>query len=218
MKDILNVITAQGGRPCNQAGRRKTFDLGPVHFRWKVQGEDSAHTFCPGHWQGCCRPGQLFPRDGEPATSMALPESAVTYAVDDPEHAIRVGASTGIRILSPSETQRALPQYPGFGMPVRLNSLPIANTKEVQLNGNGRGYGAESDSRSGNVTPKKTESLVRPQTKRINSESTGEPNMKTEHDSSGMIGLGHVGMYAKDPASLAEFYRGRYGHASRWRQ
>jgi hypothetical protein len=40
-----------------------------------------------------------------------------------------------------------------------------------------------------------------------NSESTGEPYIKTEHDSSGMIGLGHVGMYAKDPASLAEFYR-----------
>ena len=56
---------------------------------------------------------------GEPAASMVLPESAVTYAVDDPEHAIRVGASTGIRILSPSETQRALPQYPGFGRPVR---------------------------------------------------------------------------------------------------
>ena len=28
-----------------------------------------------------------------------------------------------------------------------------------------------------------------------------------EHDSSGMIGLRHVGMYAKSPASLAEFYR-----------
>jgi mannose-6-phosphate isomerase-like protein (cupin superfamily) len=56
---------------------------------------------------------------GEPATSMRLPESAVTYAVDDPEHAIRVGASYGIRILSPSESQRALPRYPGFGMPVR---------------------------------------------------------------------------------------------------
>jgi mannose-6-phosphate isomerase-like protein (cupin superfamily) len=56
---------------------------------------------------------------GEPATSMVLPESAVTYAVDDPEHAIRVGASNGIRILSPSESQRTLPQYPGFGMPVR---------------------------------------------------------------------------------------------------
>jgi mannose-6-phosphate isomerase-like protein (cupin superfamily) len=56
---------------------------------------------------------------GEPATSMVLPESAVTYAADDPEHAIRVGASRGIRILSPSESQRALPQYPGFGMPVR---------------------------------------------------------------------------------------------------
>jgi mannose-6-phosphate isomerase-like protein (cupin superfamily) len=56
---------------------------------------------------------------GEPATSMVLPESAVTYAIDDPQHAIRVGASTGIRILSPSESQQILPQYPGFGMPVR---------------------------------------------------------------------------------------------------
>jgi hypothetical protein len=48
-----------------------------------------------------------------------LPEFAVTYAVDDPERAIRVGAANGIRILSPSESQRELPQYPGFGMPVR---------------------------------------------------------------------------------------------------
>jgi catechol 2,3-dioxygenase-like lactoylglutathione lyase family enzyme len=31
--------------------------------------------------------------------------------------------------------------------------------------------------------------------------------MKTKHDSLEMIGLGHVGIYAKDPASLAEFYR-----------
>ena len=31
--------------------------------------------------------------------------------------------------------------------------------------------------------------------------------MKTEHDSSEMIGLCHVGMYARNPASLAEFYR-----------
>lgn len=31
--------------------------------------------------------------------------------------------------------------------------------------------------------------------------------MKTEHDSSELIGLCHVGMYAKNPASLAEFYR-----------
>ena len=31
--------------------------------------------------------------------------------------------------------------------------------------------------------------------------------MKTRHDSSEMIGLCHVGMYAKNPASLAEFYR-----------
>jgi hypothetical protein len=31
--------------------------------------------------------------------------------------------------------------------------------------------------------------------------------MKTKRDSSQMIGLCHVGMYAKDPASLAEFHR-----------
>ena len=31
--------------------------------------------------------------------------------------------------------------------------------------------------------------------------------MTTKHDSSEMIGLSHVGMYAKNPASLAEFYR-----------
>ena len=52
---------------------------------------------------------------GEPAGSMVLPESAVTHAVDDREHAIRVGASNGIRMLSPSEAERTLPQYPGFG-------------------------------------------------------------------------------------------------------
>src|SRR5262249_25267208 len=31
--------------------------------------------------------------------------------------------------------------------------------------------------------------------------------MKTKHDSSEMIGLCHVGMYARNPAVLAEFYR-----------
>jgi quercetin dioxygenase-like cupin family protein len=56
---------------------------------------------------------------GDPASSMSMPETPVTYAIDEPEHAIRVGASTGIRILSPAETARALPQYPGFGFSVR---------------------------------------------------------------------------------------------------
>ena len=107
----------------------KTLDIGAGDVVFLPHNKAHAFTctsnvlqhvdFCTGHWQGCCRPGQLFPRDGEPAGSMVLPESAVTYAVDDPEHAIRVGASTGIRILSPSETQRALPQYPGLSMPVR---------------------------------------------------------------------------------------------------
>src|SRR5579859_8027442 len=37
--------------------------------------------------------------------------------------------------------------------------------------------------------------------------ANGERCMKPEHDSSAKIGLGHVGMYAKNPAALAEFYR-----------
>jgi mannose-6-phosphate isomerase-like protein (cupin superfamily) len=55
----------------------------------------------------------------EPAGDMSLPRDAITYAVDDPERAIRVGALNGIRILSPLETRLELPQYPGFGVPVR---------------------------------------------------------------------------------------------------
>jgi catechol-2,3-dioxygenase len=35
--------------------------------------------------------------------------------------------------------------------------------------------------------------------------------MKTEADSSGIVGLCHVGIYAKNPASLDEFYREVFG-------
>jgi quercetin dioxygenase-like cupin family protein len=56
---------------------------------------------------------------GQPASSMVLPEGEETYAADDPEHAVGVAASLGIRILSSAEAQQALPQYPGFGVPVR---------------------------------------------------------------------------------------------------
>jgi hypothetical protein len=45
MKDILNVIPAQGGRPCNQAGRRKTIRPRPGSFQVESTGEDSAHTY-----------------------------------------------------------------------------------------------------------------------------------------------------------------------------
>jgi catechol-2,3-dioxygenase len=37
--------------------------------------------------------------------------------------------------------------------------------------------------------------------------STAERRMKTKRDSSEMIGLCHVGMHARNPAALAEFYR-----------
>ena len=45
MKDILNVIPAQERVRAIKQDEGKPFDLGPVHFRWKVRGEDSAHTY-----------------------------------------------------------------------------------------------------------------------------------------------------------------------------
>ncbi len=56
-----------------------------------------------------------FTEMAEPAISMNLPTKAVTYIMDDPSHAIRLGAANGIRILSPEETAKELPHYPGFG-------------------------------------------------------------------------------------------------------
>lgn len=51
-----------------------------------------------------------------PAGRMTLPMGAVTYQMDDPAHAARVAAGHGLRILTPDETARALPSYPGFGV------------------------------------------------------------------------------------------------------
>jgi mannose-6-phosphate isomerase-like protein (cupin superfamily) len=107
----------------------KILDVGTGEVVFLPQGKAHAFTctsdvvrtliFVQATGQDAVGLDSYFLAMGEPATSMILPESAVTYAVDDPEHAIRVGASNGIRILSPSESQRALPQYPGFGTPVR---------------------------------------------------------------------------------------------------
>jgi mannose-6-phosphate isomerase-like protein (cupin superfamily) len=106
-----------------------TLDIGPGDVVFLPQGK--AHAFnCTSDFVRTLIFVQATGKDavsldryllvmGEPAGSMILPESAITYAVADPEHAIRVGASNGIRILSPSEAQRALPQYPGFGMAIR---------------------------------------------------------------------------------------------------
>ncbi len=58
---------------------------------------------------------RYFVEMAEPATSMNSPTEAVTYLMADPSHAIRVGAANGIRFLSPEETAKELPHYPGFG-------------------------------------------------------------------------------------------------------
>ena len=53
---------------------------------------------------------------GEPAASMELPGYQATHAMSDPDRAIRAAAANGIRILSPEETAKLLPHYPGFGV------------------------------------------------------------------------------------------------------
>jgi hypothetical protein len=55
---------------------------------------------------------------GEPARDMVVPDAVTTDAVDEPEQAINVGASWGIRCLTPEDTRKALPLYPGFGIRV----------------------------------------------------------------------------------------------------
>ena len=102
----------------------KILDIGPGEVVFLPQGKAHAFTctssvvrtliFVQATGKDAVGLDSYFLAMGEPAISMVLPESAVTYAVDDPEHAIRVGDSNDLRILSPSESQRALPQYPGL--------------------------------------------------------------------------------------------------------
>ena len=111
----------------------KTLDIGVGNVVFLPQGKAHAFIctssavraliFVQATGEDAVALDRYFLAMSEPAKSMVLPDSAVTYAVDDPEHAIRVGASNGIRILSPSETRQALPHYPGFGMPV--HSSPV---------------------------------------------------------------------------------------------
>ena len=53
---------------------------------------------------------------GEQARDMDVPDTPSANDVQDPEEAISVGASWGIRFLTPEDTKRALPLYPGFGV------------------------------------------------------------------------------------------------------
>ncbi|WP_263382048.1 cupin domain-containing protein [Granulicella arctica] len=60
-----------------------------------------------------------FQTMGEATRSMSLPEHATTYVEDTPERAIKACHDNGIYVMSEEETRLALPQYPGFGVPVR---------------------------------------------------------------------------------------------------
>ena len=59
---------------------------------------------------------KYFLEMSEPAKELSLPKGGITYAMDDPEHAITVGKKHGIKILSPKDTAQLLPHYPGFGV------------------------------------------------------------------------------------------------------
>ena len=53
---------------------------------------------------------------GEPARDMNVPDPSTIAPIEDPTETIKAGASWGIRFLSPEETKKALPEYPGFGV------------------------------------------------------------------------------------------------------
>ncbi len=53
---------------------------------------------------------------GEAAKDLTVPDPATVAPIDDPTEAIQVGASWGIRFLSPEETKKVLPEYLGLGV------------------------------------------------------------------------------------------------------
>jgi len=57
----------------------------------------------------------MFHEISEPATSMVLPEKAVTYAMSDPGEVVKMAGRHGTHVLAPEEVETRLPNYPGFG-------------------------------------------------------------------------------------------------------
>lgn len=57
---------------------------------------------------------RYFLEMSHPAESTSLLKNQATYAVDGPEEAIAVGNKNGVKILSPEEIVKLLPDYPGF--------------------------------------------------------------------------------------------------------
>jgi quercetin dioxygenase-like cupin family protein len=56
-----------------------------------------------------------FASMAEPASSMDIPDHAVTYLTDDPSHAFEAGKKYGIKMLSPDEARQVLPHFDGLG-------------------------------------------------------------------------------------------------------
>jgi quercetin dioxygenase-like cupin family protein len=76
-----------------------------------------------------------FAAMAEPATSLELPPNGITYAMDDPAHAVAVGARHGIKILTPVETRALMPNYPGFGATEAERRAALARVSTSQREG-----------------------------------------------------------------------------------
>jgi len=60
---------------------------------------------------------------GEAAQNLELPEEAITYSKDDPDHHARVGAEFGLRFLSPEKAAELFPKYAELASASRLDSI-----------------------------------------------------------------------------------------------
>jgi mannose-6-phosphate isomerase-like protein (cupin superfamily) len=112
----------------------KTLDIGVGEVVFLPQGKPHAFTctsnvviFVQATGKEAVGLDSYFLAMGEPAASMVLPESAITYAVDDAEHAMRVGASAGIRILS-----RSVSRVPPSGMRALVGKQTLESTSSMR--------------------------------------------------------------------------------------
>ncbi|ADW70153.1 cupin domain-containing protein [Granulicella tundricola] len=104
MQTVLNSLPAQEGVRLIEPGEGKPFDLGPVHFQWKVRGEDSAHAYTIFELH-------LAPGGGVDLHSHASPESF--YVLE--------GEMTFFRIVD--GTQEAFVCGPGSTIVIPPNAL-----------------------------------------------------------------------------------------------
>jgi quercetin dioxygenase-like cupin family protein len=107
MKEILNVIPAPEGVRAIKQGEGEPFDLGPVHFRWKVRGEDSAHTYTMFELNLAPRGGVDLHSHSTPETFYVLDGEATFFHITNGEQAALV-CNEGTTVMIPPNALHAL--------------------------------------------------------------------------------------------------------------